>query len=298
MIRTAHQGPIVSLGLVLLLLLFVQADGFLAAARPRIQGITQAGAHLIIRGTSGIHGESYHVLAATNLALPAAQWTRLATHTFGPGGVFSFTNALTPAASHRFYMIQPIPSSACLEQLNALGIAWAWGPESPGVALPVTVTLPLGEMRFRFIDGTLRESWFMDCELALALHRMARLLAARGVVEVVDFGIYNYRCIGGGVPPDCPQGLSMHAKALAVDVAGLVTGDLGLLSVEDDWVIDADGNTCATRSRGRRDAFLHAALCDLHAAGIFTIHLSPNFNSDHPDHWRLLPPPGPGRVLR
>lgn len=138
----------------------------------------------------------------------------------------------------------------------------------------------------------------MDCELALALHRMVQLLGARGVVEVVDIGIYNYRCIGGGTPPDCPLGISMHARALAVDVAALVTSEMGRLSIEDDWGIDADGNTCAAREREPRDAFLHAVLCDLYDAGIFTIHLSPNYNSAHRNHWHLDLTPDSGRFIR
>ncbi|MBX3746638.1 MAG: extensin family protein [Verrucomicrobiae bacterium] len=295
--RTTPRSPI-SIANLLVLLLVAPADGFLAAAMPRIQGITQSGDNVIVSGGNGPQGGSYLVLATTSLSLPATNWARIATNSFGAGGVFAFTNAISPAASQRFYMIQPLYPSPCFEKLDVLGISWTWGPESPGVTSPVTVALPLGGMQFRFMDGTLRETWFMDCELALALHRMAQVLAARGVVEVVDFGIYNYRCIGGGIPPDCPRGLSMHARALALDVAGLVTDEMGLLSVANDWEIDADGNTCATRAREPRDAFLHAVLCDLHAAGIFTIHLSPNFNADHRDHWHLDLTPDAGRFIR
>ncbi len=194
--------------------------------------------------------------------------------------------------------IHCIPSSPCLEQLDELGIAWTWGPESPGVTTPVTVTLPLGGMPFRYFGGNLRETWFMDCELTLALHRMVQRLAARGVIEVVDIGIYNYRCIGEGTPPDCPNGISMHARALAVDIAALVTSDEGKLSIEADWVIDADGRTCAARAREPRDDFLHEALCDLYDAGIFKIHLSPNYNADHRNHWHLDLTPDSGRFIR
>jgi hypothetical protein len=188
--------------------------------------------------------------------------------------------------------------SSCLEKLDELGITWTQGPESPGVTTPVTVTLPLGGLHFRSLSGNLRTTWFMDCELAVALHRMAQLLTARGVVEAHDLGIYNYRCIGGGTPPDCPGGISMHAYALAVDIAALVVPGEEPYSMQEDWLIDADGATCSVRERAARDAFLHQALCDLYDAGIFTIHLSPNYNADHRNHWHLDLTPDMGRFLR
>jgi hypothetical protein len=162
----------------------------------------------------------------------------------------------------------------------------------------VTVTLPLGGMQFRRFDGNLRTTWFMDCDLALAIHRMTQALQAIGVVEMHDLGVYNYRCIGGGTPPDCPNGISMHARALAVDIAALVVPGEEPYSVEDDWVIDADGTTCSVRERVARDAFLHQALCGLYDAGIFTIHLSPNYNADHRNHWHLDLTPDSVRFIR
>jgi hypothetical protein len=274
------------------------AQGSALGGRPRIQSAALAGSTLVVSGENGFQGNSYYVLSTTNVAAPLADWTRVATNFMGSGGTFSFTNSLRRITPERFYAVQVIPSSPCLASLDALGIHWTWGPESPGVTTPVTVKLPLAEMPFRELDGNLRETWFMDCELALALHRMVQVLAARGVVEVVDLGIYSYRCIGGGTPPDCPLGLSMHAKALAVDIAALVTRDMGVLSVEDDWVIDLDGRTCFARARGPEDAFLHAVLCDIYAAGIFTIHLTPNYNADHRNHWHLDLTPNSARFIR
>ncbi len=182
------------------------------------------------------------------------------------------------------HCLQP---SSCLEQLDELGIVWTAAPPTPGVATPVTVMLPLGGMPFRGIGGNLRTTLLMDCKLAVALHRMVQLLAARGVVEVHDLGIYNYRCIAGGTPPDCPSGISMHGRALAVDIAALVISGEDTVSVSEDWVIDVDGNTCTARERSWRDAFLHEALCEIYDAAIFTIHLSPNYNEAHRDHWHL-----------
>jgi hypothetical protein len=72
-----------------------------------------------------------------------------------------------------------------------------------------------------------------------------------------------------------------------VDIAALVTADGTVYSVEEDWVIDADGATCSERPRAGPDAFLHEVLCDIYRADIFTIHLGPNYNADHRNHWHL-----------
>jgi len=51
------------------------------------------GGNLIWSGMSGASNAVYYVLTSTNLNLPAAQWTRLATNYFDASGGFAFTNA-------------------------------------------------------------------------------------------------------------------------------------------------------------------------------------------------------------
>jgi hypothetical protein len=129
----------------------------------------------------------------------------------------------------------------------------------------------------------------MDCELARALALAAPVLASHGVVEVADYGVYNYRCIDQSVQPPCPgSSLSQHAYAKAIDIAGLTTMDGAFYSVNDDWVIDPDGEeTCAAATDGPKDAYLHAVLCDLYANEVFHIYLTPNYNSAHRNHWHV-----------
>jgi len=63
----------------------------------------------IVSGVSnGAAGSTYYVLASTNLALPRASWTPIATNTY-PSGVFYLTNAITPGVSQRFYLLSPTP---------------------------------------------------------------------------------------------------------------------------------------------------------------------------------------------
>ena len=163
------------------------------------------------------------------------------------------------------------------------------GPESPGIAEPVTLVTPIGGLRHRVSWETEeRSTFYMDCGLALALLEAAPILRERGVVEVVDMGVYNYRCIGGGTPPDCPNGVSQHAYARAIDIAGYTTEDGTYYSVNDDWVIDPDGeDTCAAATEGDKDTFLHEVICAQKAAGVWNIVLTPNYNAAHRNHFHV-----------
>jgi hypothetical protein len=62
------------------------------------------GTNVVVSGSGGTTNFSYYVLATTNLALPLANWTLLATNQFFPDGSFAFTNALMNAQV--FYQLQ------------------------------------------------------------------------------------------------------------------------------------------------------------------------------------------------
>ena len=51
----------------------------------------------------GAMNSNYVVLAATNVALPRSNWTRLQTNQFDGVGAFTFTNGISPAIPRRFY---------------------------------------------------------------------------------------------------------------------------------------------------------------------------------------------------
>jgi autotransporter-associated beta strand protein len=73
---------------------------------PEFVGIRISGSQVIVGGTGGVAGGTYYVLSSTNLTLPPPQWTRRATNAFGPGGVFLFTNAVSPSIPQEFYLLQ------------------------------------------------------------------------------------------------------------------------------------------------------------------------------------------------
>lgn len=186
---------------------------------------------------------------------------------------------------------EPPLTGDCHADLSARGVEFTPGPAAMGVEDPVTVTYPIRGIAYRYgASASLRETAMMDCRLALALWQAGSVFAAHRVVEVSDLGIYNYRCIGGGTPPGCT--LSMHAYALAIDLAAFVTADGLRASVEEDFVVDSDA-TCTSDTEGEKDALLHAIVCELYQRGIFRILLTPNYNDAHRDHFHVdLTPDG------
>lgn len=178
----------------------------------------------------------------------------------------------------------------CYGWLDLYQLDYQRGPNNAGVDLPVTVTTPINGMVYRyFYNEDPRATFFMHCELALALAKAAPIMRERDVVEILDIGVYNYRCIGGeGEPPDCPQGISQHAYARAIDMAGFTTSDDEFFSVNDDWVIDGAGeSTCGAATEGPRDEFLHEIICAMKAEGVWNIVLTPNYNAGHRNHFHV-----------
>src|SRR5690606_11375259 len=130
-----------------------------------------------------------------------------------------------------------------------------------------------------------RATLFGDCTLMKSLAEAAPIVRARGVAEIADLGIYNYRCIDQSkTPPNCS--MSQHADATAIDLARFVTTDGTSYSVLDDWVVDTS-DTCTAETDGEKDAFLHELICELKAAGVWNIVLTPNYNDAHRNHFHV-----------
>jgi autotransporter-associated beta strand protein len=73
---------------------------------PTIANMTMSGNNLVLSGSGGVSGWTYYVLGSTNVNLPAAQWTRIATNQFDSSGNFSVTNAVDPSVPQTYYRIQ------------------------------------------------------------------------------------------------------------------------------------------------------------------------------------------------
>lgn len=77
-----------------------------AVPQPGITSVSVAAGNVILAGTNGPANGNYYVLSSTNVTLPRASWTALATNQFSGTGTFSFTNAVNPAEPQRFYQLQ------------------------------------------------------------------------------------------------------------------------------------------------------------------------------------------------
>ena len=177
----------------------------------------------------------------------------------------------------------------CKAALAFHGVTFTEGGASPGIADPISAQVPIGGITYRVLGANNpRQMIYGDCTLVRSLAEAAPILAARGIVEVADLGIYNYRCIGGGTPPNCPNGISQHAYAKAIDIAGVTDAAGAFFSVNDDWVIDPNAEeTCAAPTEPGKDQFLHELICALKAARVWSIVLTPNYNADHRNHFHV-----------
>lgn len=78
-----------------------------APANPPVFGaVSAAGSNLLISGSNGTPNASYYLLTSTNVSLPSANWSRVATNQFDANGLFNLTNPVDPATPQLFYRLQ------------------------------------------------------------------------------------------------------------------------------------------------------------------------------------------------
>jgi autotransporter-associated beta strand protein len=78
----------------------------LIVAKPVITAVRMVSTNFVFAGTGGVATSIYFLLTSTNLTLPLANWTRLATNQFNSSGNFGLTNAMTAGKQNQFYLIQ------------------------------------------------------------------------------------------------------------------------------------------------------------------------------------------------
>jgi len=78
--------------------------GVVTAPQPQILHLAQSGAGMVISGAKGVAGESYCVLASTNLSV--GSWVAILTNSFDTNGNFVFTNAVDIGVPQTFYQLK------------------------------------------------------------------------------------------------------------------------------------------------------------------------------------------------
>ncbi len=83
-------------------------DVSLVPAQPGLASFSLSPTILVFNGTNGLSGQTYYVLASTNLALPLSQWTPVATNVLNASGNFTTTiaNPGPSGPSQQFYILQ------------------------------------------------------------------------------------------------------------------------------------------------------------------------------------------------
>ena len=79
------------------------------ALPPQLGPIQVHGTTNIISGTGGTAGATYHVLTSTDVAVPLAQWTAVATNTFAADGSFTYTNSTATNATQFYAVVELVP---------------------------------------------------------------------------------------------------------------------------------------------------------------------------------------------
>jgi hypothetical protein len=82
-------------------------DSSEVSAPLQFNSATVSGSSAVLSGWGGVAGQSYYILASTNLSLPLSNWTPIATNIFGSGGSFRFTIAPVSLLRQQYYEIQP-----------------------------------------------------------------------------------------------------------------------------------------------------------------------------------------------
>ncbi|MGH7437720.1 MAG: extensin family protein [Polyangiaceae bacterium] len=180
---------------------------------------------------------------------------------------------------------------ACEAELRRRGVEFARAEDSPGVRAPIRLTGDLhGVSIHSMLPAPARarsRGELIDCRLALSLDDFAGAMADRGITEVRTLSAYRTRSESG-----CTHKYpgEQHCAALAVDVGSFKRRDGKVLDVQRDFHGRIGTLTCRNGSHPVPDTPEADELWDIActAAGkTFLVVLTPNWNSEHNNHFHL-----------
>ncbi|MBX3187269.1 MAG: hypothetical protein KF819_09645 [Labilithrix sp.] len=183
----------------------------------------------------------------------------------------------------------------CEAELSAREIAHEALAPRRGISAPVRLRGRLSGVGFRTLwprAERARTSYeIYDCRLVLALDDFAKLLRARGVVDVMLFSAYR--------PPPAgwsePVGLR-HEGGLAIDIGYFGKEDGTALNVEWDFNPRPRERICAPgpppRDATPASLELRRIACEAASSKLFHLALTPAYDHVHRDHFHLEVTPG------
>ncbi len=193
------------------------------------------------------------------------------------------------------------PALPCLEDLTRRGVTYT-KTTARGVVDAVTVPAPINGVTFTTDAGDKPTTQPMACDFVRTLFAFAEVLKAKGIHKVGTLGAYCYRCCcswsetnfcrGNADPePSCgANGYSNHSFGRALDVRTLTMDDGRVFDINKDADFKATaGGTCtgAKASQVGTSKILYDLVCEVAEKKIFGTILTPNYNSDHRNHWHM-----------
>ncbi|MBL9109970.1 MAG: extensin family protein [Myxococcales bacterium] len=197
--------------------------------------------------------------------------------------------------------VDAAPALPCLEDLTQRNVPFTKA-QARGVVDAIVVNAPINGVVFASEMGDKPTTQPMACEFVRTLFRFAEVLKSKGIHKVGTLGSYCYRCCcswsetnfcrGVNDPePSCgSNGYSNHSFGRAVDVRYLTFDDGRTVDINKDTDFKATaGGTCgaARTSQTGTSKTLYDIVCETAALKIFSTVLTPNYNSDHRNHWHM-----------
>lgn len=140
---------------------------------------------------------------------------------------------------------------------------------------PVYLLSPVAGVDLRYYYDDDPKKVLVDCETAHAIADTAEDIGPLGVAELVHVGTYNCRTISGS------SSLSQHALGRAIDINGFTFDSGENITVLDHW---EDGDSTPESWEGQ---FLYEAVHRWYDDWIWNIILTPEYNSDHDNHFHV-----------
>lgn len=197
--------------------------------------------------------------------------------------------------------VDAAPPLPCLEDLTQRGVPYQ-KTVARGIVDAITIAAPINGVTFTNETSDKPTAQPMACEFVRTLFAFAEVLKAHGIHKVGTLGSYCYRCCcaysttnfcrGPSDPePDCSaNGYSNHSFGRAVDVRYITFDDGRSVDINKDADFKATaGGTCgaARASQTGVSKTLYDIVCETAEKKIFSTILTPNYNSDHRNHWHM-----------
>ena len=154
------------------------------AAGLLITNIQAVSGNVVLSGSGGTSGATYHLLANVNLTTPSTNWPAVATNTFDVSGNFTLTNPI--GVGEKFYRLRiPAPPA----------------PTGPSIlSPPVSLTVTQGQAAAFSVAaiGTapLSYQWYFNTNTSLSGQTATNLSIANA--QATNAGSYNVRVSNGG----------------------------------------------------------------------------------------------------